>query len=74
VYDAVFVRPAIWLARTLWQVGDVRIIDGVPNGLAALTQDGSRAASRLQTGSIAVYGFTMLIGVVAITSAFLIIR
>jgi NADH-quinone oxidoreductase subunit L len=74
LYGFLFVRPTIWLARELWQVGDVKIIDGVPNGLAALTQDGSRVASRFQTGSIAVYGFTMLVGLVAIVSAFLIIR
>jgi NADH-quinone oxidoreductase subunit L len=74
LYDFLFVRPAIWLARELWQVGDTKIIDGIPNGLAALTQDGSRNVVKLQTGSIAVYAFTMLIGLVAIITAFLIIR
>jgi NADH-quinone oxidoreductase subunit L len=74
LYDFLFVRPAVWLARELWQVGDVTIIDGVPNGLAALTQDGSRQAVRIQTGSIAVYAFTMLIGLVGLISIFLIIR
>jgi NADH-quinone oxidoreductase subunit L len=74
LYDVIFVRPALWLAREFWQVGDVTIIDGVPNGLAALAQDGSRQAVRLQTGSIAVYAFTMLIGLVGLISIFLIIR
>jgi NADH-quinone oxidoreductase subunit L len=74
LYNAIFVRPAVWLAREFWQVGDVTIIDGVPNGLAALTQDGSRQAVRLQTGSIAVYAFTMLIGLVGLVSIFLVIR
>ena len=37
LYDVIFVRPAFRLARLLWQVGDVTIIDGVPNGLAELT-------------------------------------
>ena len=74
LYNLIFVRPAFWLAKEFWQVGDVTIIDGVPNGLAALAQDGSRQAVRIQTGSIAVYAFTMLIGLVCLISIFLIIR
>ena len=34
LYDAIFVQPAIRLARMLWQTGDATLIDGVPNGLA----------------------------------------
>ena len=64
LYDAVLVRPSMALARVLWQVGDATIIDGVPNGLATLTADGSAQAVKLQTGSIAVYAFAMLIGLV----------
>ena len=74
LYDRIFVRPAIWLARMLWQVGDATIIDGVPNGLAALTTDGSRQVVRIQTGSIAVYAFTMLIGLVVLVSVYLLFR
>ena len=74
LYDFLFVRPAVWLARTLWQVGDATIIDGVPNGLAALTVDGSRQVARIQTGSIAVYAFTMLIGLVVLVSVYLLFR
>jgi len=72
LYDALFVQPAIAIARTLWQVGDATIIDGVPNGLAELTVDGSAGAVKLQTGSIAVYAFAMLIGLVLLVSIFLI--
>jgi len=74
LYDAIFVRPAIWAARELWQVGDATIIDGVPNGLAALAEDGAKQVVRIQTGSIAVYAFTMLVGIVALVSAVLVIR
>ncbi len=71
LYAFVFVRPYQALARMLWQVGDETIIDGVPNGLAALTEEGSAGAVRLQTGSIAVYAFAMLIGLVVLVSVFL---
>ncbi len=74
LYDRIFVRPAVALARMLWQVGDATIIDGVPNGIAALAADGSRQVVRIQTGSIAVYAFTMLIGLVAMISLFLVFR
>jgi len=66
LYDAMLVRPTFALARVLWQVGDATIIDGVPNGLATLTADGSAEVVKLQTGSIAVYAFAMLIGVVVL--------
>ena len=73
LYDAVFVRPYQALARALW-TNDAKVIDGVPNGLAALTEDGSAAVVRIQTGSIAVYAFTMLIGLVVLISLYLLIR
>ena len=74
LYDFLFVRPAFWLAREFWKVGDGQVIDGVPNGLATLAQGGSRQVVRIQTGSMAVYAFTMLIGLVVMISLFLIIR
>jgi len=74
LYDAIFVQPMIRLARILWQTGDATIIDGVPNGLAELTVDGSRQAVKIQTGSLAVYAFVMLIGVVVLVGLFLLSR
>jgi NADH-quinone oxidoreductase subunit L len=74
LYDRIFVRPTFWLANFLWKTGDATLIDGVPNGIATLTIDGSDQAVRIQTGSIAVYAFTMLIGLVFLVSVFLIFR
>jgi NADH-quinone oxidoreductase subunit L len=74
LYDAIFVRPGFALARMLWQVADATIIDGVPNGVASLATESSAQAVKLQTGSIAVYAFTMLIGLVALLSIFLLLR
>jgi NADH-quinone oxidoreductase subunit L len=74
IYDAILVQPAIRLARALWQTGDVGVIDGVPNGLATLTVDGSRQAVRIQTGSLAVYAFAMLIGIVLLVGIFIATR
>ncbi len=71
LYAFLFVRPARALARGLWQVGDTRLIDGMPNGLAAIAAGGSAQMVRLQTGSIAVYAFVMLIGLVSLIAIFL---
>jgi NADH-quinone oxidoreductase subunit L len=74
LYDAIFVQPALRLAHGLWQTGDATLIDGVPNGLAELAVDGSRQAVKVQTGSLAVYAFVMLIGVVLLVGIFLVSR
>jgi NADH-quinone oxidoreductase subunit L len=74
IYDAVLVQPLIRLARVCWQTGDVTVIDGVPNGLAALATEGSREAVKIQTGSLAMYAFAMLIGVVVLVGIFILFR
>jgi NADH-quinone oxidoreductase subunit L len=71
IYDALIVRPLMALGRTFWHVGDGTIIDGVADGLASLTQDGSSQVVKVQNGSIATYAFAMLIGVVLLVSIFL---
>jgi NADH-quinone oxidoreductase subunit L len=73
-YDRFLVQPLIRLSRILWQVGDATLIDGVPNGLAELTSDGSRQIVKIQTGSLAVYAFAMLIGVVVLVAIFMLSR
>lgn len=74
LYDKIFVKPAMCLARVLWQVGDATLIDGMPNGAAAIAAATSRQSVKLQTGSLAVYAFSMLIGVVALVTIFLVFR
>ncbi len=74
LYDAVLVQPLIRLARSFWQTGDVTVIDGVPNGLAALATEGSREAVKIQTGSLAAYAFAMLIGIVVLLGIFMLFR
>ncbi|MGZ0187023.1 MAG: NADH-quinone oxidoreductase subunit L [Alphaproteobacteria bacterium] len=68
-YDFLFVRPARWLARQLWQRGDVGIIDRFgPDGVSALAKRAAEAASKLQSGYVYHYAFAMLIGVVALVA------
>ena len=74
LYNLIFVRPAFALARGLWHVGDSTIIDGIPNGVAAMAADGSAQVVKIQTGSIANYAFAMLIGLVLLVGIFLLFR
>ncbi|EFH10013.1 NADH-quinone oxidoreductase subunit L [Pseudoroseomonas cervicalis] len=71
LYDRLFVRPARALAQLLWKVGDVKIIDGMPNGAASLTAQASGRVVKLQSGRVANYAFAMIIGLVLFVSIFL---
>jgi len=73
LYAVIFVGPCMALARKFWVV-DAQIIDGMPNGVAALTVSGSGRMVKLQTGSIANYAFTMLIGLVVLVGVYLLFR
>ena len=73
IYDALLVRPSLRLAKFAWR-NDDQVIDGVPNGLAALASDASAQAVKLQTGSIALYAFIMLIGLLVFVSLFIWVR
>ena len=70
-YERFLVQPARRLAVQFWQVGDVRIIDGMPNGAASMAASTARGVVRLQTGRVANYAFTMIIGLVVFVTLFL---
>ncbi|WP_207537049.1 NADH-quinone oxidoreductase subunit L [Sabulicella rubraurantiaca] len=72
LYDRIFVQPARRLAVQFWQIGDVRIIDGMPNGAASVAAGAARGAVRLQTGRVANYAFAMIIGLVLFITIFLV--
>jgi NADH-quinone oxidoreductase subunit L len=73
LYAKIFVGPCMALARLFWTI-DAQVVDGMPNGVAALTTAGSSRMVKLQTGSIANYAFTMLIGVVVLVAVYLLFR
>ncbi len=67
LYDAIFVRPTMWLGRLLWKGLDDRIIDqGIVEGLGARVKDVTARVVKLQSGYIYHYAFAMLIGVAAL--------
>lgn len=66
LYDRLFVRPFAWLARVLWKVVDVLLIDGVLNAGAFVVELTGDALRFLQTGNVRNYALTFLLGVVAL--------
>ncbi len=71
LYDAVIVRPLVWLAReVLWKVVDARLVDGaLVNGTAKVTRAFGWLGSRLQTGQVGVYVAVFVAGVLAVLRA-----
>ncbi len=69
LYDAVFIRPAMWFGRLFWHRGDEQIIDRFgPNGAASVVQGGSVLAARLQSGFVYSYAFVMLLGLAGLVT------
>jgi len=68
LYDAVVVRPVLWLSRVvLWKVVDAGAIDGAGvNGSAALARGLGWVGSRFQTGQVGTYVVVFVLGVLAV--------
>jgi NADH-quinone oxidoreductase subunit L len=69
LYDILFVRSANALGRLLWRKGD-GAIDGIIDGTAAGVGRITSRVVRLQTGFVYHYAFTMLIGLAAMITWF----
>ena len=69
LYDAIIVRPAIWLGVRFWKDGDGAVIDGFgPDGFAKMTRGMAAVLSRFQTGYLYHYVFAMFVGAVVLVS------
>jgi NADH-quinone oxidoreductase subunit L len=69
IYDVIFLRPAQWLGRSFWKIGDGKIIDGGINGLAmGIIPFFTKWAGRMQSGYIFTYAFGMVIGIAALVT------
>jgi len=69
LYDAIFVRPAMWLGRLFWKRGDEQTIDRFgPHGAATAVAVGNRVTAALQSGYLYSYAFVMLLGLIGAAS------
>ncbi|MCK9172696.1 MAG: NADH-quinone oxidoreductase subunit L [Desulfuromonas sp.] len=66
LYDLLFVNPTKNLGTRLWTFFDVRIVDGLVNGVAWLVRGAGRVLRHTQTGYTHSYAMAMVMGLVAI--------
>jgi NADH-quinone oxidoreductase subunit L len=74
IYNAIFVNGLVHkVAKALYTIGDVKIIDGFINGFAGAIGSTSQSGKRLQSGYIQQYAFTMGLGLVVLAGLYYIL-
>ena len=71
LYDKIFVKPLRAFAQFLWQVVDVRIIDGAVNGVGYGIGAASQRLRRVQTGLVTNYALAIALGMVVLLGIYL---
>jgi NADH-quinone oxidoreductase subunit L len=71
IYQDVFVKPLRGFANFLWQIVDVRIIDGAVNGVGLGIGAASQRLRRVQTGLVTNYALAIALGMVVLVAIFL---
>jgi NADH-quinone oxidoreductase subunit L len=67
LYNAIFVKPALWIGRAFWKGFDDWLIDDkITEGLGRRVQNVTSWVVRLQSGYLYHYAFAMLIGIAAL--------
>jgi NADH-quinone oxidoreductase subunit L len=70
VYNDLIVFPLRRLAMYLWQVIDVKVIDGTLMGIARGTEELSKGLRTLQTGLVRNYALAIALGMVVIVGVY----
>jgi NADH-quinone oxidoreductase subunit L len=74
LYDFLFVRPTVRLAKGLWHYIDVTIIDnGCVNGVARAIQAWAANLRQIQSGQIQHYAIGMAFGALVIGLIYLVV-
>jgi len=71
LYDRIFVRPTIRMANGLWREVDVRMIDGVVNGVGWSALAWAGAMRRIQSGQLQHYALVMALGAFIMLTVYL---
>ena len=74
IYDALIVKPLYRLCLWCAQVFDVKVIDGLVNGVATVVVAWALTLRRVQTGFVMNYALGMLLGAVALVAFLLVAR
>jgi NADH-quinone oxidoreductase subunit L len=74
IYDAVFVRPIKNFSTDfLWKIFDVKLIDGMVNGVAQLVAASAGLLRQIQTGLVRSYVVMILLGALIVIGYFVFI-
>lgn len=75
IYNYIFVDGLVHrVARLLYTVGDVKIVDGAVNGIAKLIGKTSDRGRRVQSGYVQQYAFTMGLGLALLAGLYYILK
>jgi NADH-quinone oxidoreductase subunit L len=67
IYAALIVKPLVWISRNvLWQMVDVRVIDGAVNGVASGTTGIGDGVRHTQSGNTRSYAVWVVIGALVV--------
>ncbi len=66
LYNTLFTKPLDWCSRIFYKIIDVRLIDGLVNGIGRLTVVAGRGLRLLQAGNVGFYLFMMVAGILAL--------
>ena len=70
LYELILVRPTKKIGDFLWRVVDIKIVDGVPNGLSAACRTLSIRVSQIHNGLIYGYATWMIVALILIIAVF----
>ncbi len=73
LYDFLFVNSIVEFSKLLWKKFDEAVIDGVVNGVGAVTQAFGGVLRLLQTGFVKDYALSVLVGAIVVIG-FLLLR
>ena len=71
LYFKIIVNPLLKFATFLWQFFDIKIIDGMANGLAGLVYWFAGVGRKIQTGYVRNYALGMVLGALVILAYFI---
>jgi NADH-quinone oxidoreductase subunit L len=74
LYDVVFYRPAVWLARACMRWIEQPLIHGSAAEVALGTQESGRLAARVQSGLVRAYALALAGGVAVLVVVFISVK
>jgi NADH-quinone oxidoreductase subunit L len=74
LYDAVFYRPAVWVARGLYRGVEQPVVGGSIAGTAEVTREAAEQVTLVQTGYLRSYALAILAGLAVLAVLFVGLR